>query len=313
MQNKKQKNTDARSLAHDKLTEIRMRGVAAVQNGKSPKDVARLLGVHRATVYHWLSQYRAGGWGNLDAKKRGGRKCKLDAKAMAWLYQAITLKNPQQFNFTLALWTNKLVMELIRQRLDLALSKASVCRLLVQLGLSAQNPLWRAYLQEPEMLTRWLRENYPPIRARAKRQKAEIWFASEAGVRAQTTWRPGGHAPFASGTEKRPRPKMISAVNPQGHFRFMCIEGRINGGVFVDFLTRLIHNSPRKIFLIVDDLPTHKAQEVGSYVTSVADRLELFFLPPYSPELDQEEFLWDTLKNKAIGRRVIPDPETGGR
>lgn len=285
-----------------------MRGVAAVQNGESPKDVARLLGVHRATVYNWLSQYRAGGWGNLDAKKRGGRKRKLDAKAMAWVYQAITQKNPQQFNFIFALWTNKLVMELIRQRLDLSLSKASVCRLLDQLGLSAQSPLWRVYRQEPERLARWLKEDYPAIRARAKSQKAEIWFASEAGVRGQTTWGPHGHSPLTSGTEKRSGPKIISAVNPQGHFRFMCVEGQVNSGVFVDFLMRLIHNVPRKIFLIIDDLPTYKAQEVENYVISVADKLELFFLPPYSQEFNQDELVWNALKKKVIGRKVIPDP-----
>ena len=307
------KNTDARRLTHDKLTELRKRGVAAVQNGESPEDVARILGVHRTTVYSWLSQYRAGGWGNLDASKRGGRKRKLDAKAMAWIYKAVTLKNPQQFKFTFALWTSKMVAELIRQRFGIVLSKASVCRLLDQLGLSAQRPLWRAYQQDPQRVDRWLQEDYPAIRAKARRQKAEIWFADEAGVRsdchAGTTWAPRGQTPIVSSTGARFGLNVISAVSPQGHFRFMCVQGRVNGGVFLEFLKRLIHNAPRKIFLIVDGHPTHKAKMVQKYVASVSDRLELFFLPPYSPELNPDELVWNDLKNNAIGRKAIIDAQ----
>jgi len=67
------KNTDARRLTHDQLTELRRRGVTAVQEGESPEDVVRVLGISRATIYGWLSRYRQGGWGQLDAKKRGGR------------------------------------------------------------------------------------------------------------------------------------------------------------------------------------------------------------------------------------------------
>jgi transposase len=303
------RNTDARGLTHDKLTELRKRGVSAVQKGESPEDVARVLGVHRATVYNWLSQYRAGGWGNLDARKRGGRKRKLDAKAMAWVYRVITLKDPRQFKFAVALWTSKMIVELIRQRFDIALSKASVCRLLDQLGLSAQRPLWRAYQQDPAMVERWLKEDYPAIRAKAKRQKAEIWFADAAGVRsdahAGTTWAPRGQTPIVSSTGARFGLNIISAVNPQGHFRFMCVDGRVNAGVFIDFLKRLVHNAPRKIFLVVDGHTTHKAKKVKTFVASVADRLELFFLPPYSPELNPNELVWNDLKNNAIGRKAI--------
>ena len=59
-------------------------------NGESPEDVARILGISRVTIYNWLALYRSGGWDALNANKRGGRKPKLDAKAMEWLYKAIT-------------------------------------------------------------------------------------------------------------------------------------------------------------------------------------------------------------------------------
>ena len=167
------KSQDARKLSHDKLTELRRRAVTAVQNGESPEDVARVMVVNRASVYGWLALYRNGGWDNLDAKKRGGRKPKLDAKALRWIYQIVTLGNPNQLKMPAA----------IEKKFGIKLSKASVCRLLHQLGLSPQRPLWRAYQRDPQVVERWLKEDYPAIRAAARKAKGEVWFGDEAGVR----------------------------------------------------------------------------------------------------------------------------------
>ncbi len=305
--------TDARKLKHGELTELRKRGVTAVQNGESPEDVARILGISRVTIYNWLALYRNGGWDALDANKRGGRKPKLNAKSMKWLYKAITNKTPEQYRFPFVLWTSKLVGKLIKERFGIKLSKASVCRLLNQLGLSAQRPLWRAYQQSPERVEDWIQNEYPAIRARAKREKAEIWFADEAGIRsdahAGTTWSPKGKTPIVSSTGARFGMNVISAVNPQGKFRFMCVKGRVNAGVFIDFLKRMIESTDRKVFLIVDGHPSHKAKKVSKFLESVADRMELFFLPPYSPELNPDEYVWNDLKNNSLGRKAITSIE----
>jgi transposase len=303
---------DARRLKHAQLTELRKRGVAAVQDGESPEDVARVLGVNRTTVYGWLALYRNGGWQRLDARKRGGRKHKLDGRAMAWVYKTITNGDPRQYRFTFALWTSQIIRILIRRKFGISLSRASVCRLLNQLGLSAQRPLWRAYQQDPERVERWLNEEFPKIRRDAKRLGAEIWFADEAGVRsdahAGTTWGPRGRTPIVSTTGARFGLNLISAVSRQGHFRFMCVSGRVNADVFIRFLKRLIHNSQKMVFLIVDGHPTHKALKVRRYVETISKNLRLFCLPPYSPELNPDEHVWNDLKNNGIGRKVITGP-----
>jgi transposase len=306
-------NTDGRRLTHDQLTELRHRGVAAVQRGESPEVVARALGVNRTTVYGWLALYRSGGWDRLDAKKRGGRRPLLDAKMMKWIYQIVTDGDPRQFKFKFALWTSKMIGEVIYRQFGVKLSKASVCRLLNQLGLSAQRPLWRAYQRDPETVDKWLEEVFPQIQARAKQKKATIWFADEAGVRSDahsgTTWGKRGQTPIVSSTGARFGLNLISAVNRQGGFRFMCIDGRMNAGVFIEFLKRLLHNAEKPIFLIVDGHPAHKAKKVREFVESVSPRLELHYLPPYSPDLNPDELVWNDLKNNGIGRQAIAGPD----
>src|SRR5208337_4344166 len=134
------KKMDARGLDHKMLTELRKRAVASVQDGQSPEIVAKVLGINRVTIYGWLARYRAGGWDALDAQKRGGRRPMLDGKAMKWIYNTVTMKNPSQLKFTFALWTAKMIGEIIYQRFGIRLSKASICRLLAQLGLTPQKP-----------------------------------------------------------------------------------------------------------------------------------------------------------------------------
>jgi len=304
---------DARRLDHKTLTELRKRAVGSVQDGQSPSNVAKALGVTRAAIYTWLALYRHGGWGSLDARKRGGRPGKLDGRALSWLYHTITSKNPLQLKFTFALWTSRMIRELIKQKYGIKLSKASVCRLLNQLGLTPQRPVWRAYQQRPEDVQRWLNEEYPQIRDLAKKHKAMIFFGDEAGVRsdhhAGTTWAPKGHTPVVSSTGARFGLNLISAVSAQGEFRFMITKGRVGARVFVEFLKRLIYNAQRPIFLIVDGHPAHKAKMVTRFLEAHKKNLRLFFLPPYSPELNPDERVWNDLKNNSIGRTMVTSPE----
>lgn len=307
------KTRDARKLDYRMLTELRKRGVASVQEGQSPEIVAKALGINRVTIYGWLSRYRQGGWGALDAKKRGGRPRKLDGKALQWVYKTVTEKNPLQLKFTFALWTAKMVGQIIDKRFDIKLSKASVCRLLGQLGLTPQRPVWRAYQQNPEAVQKWLEEEYPRIQRLARKEKAVIFFGDEAGVRsdhhAGTTWAAKGKTPVVSSTGARFGLNLISAVSAQGEFRFMVLRGRVGAAQFIEFIKRLLHGFPCLVFLIVDGHPAHKAKKVIRFIQTVKDRFRLFFLPPYSPELNPDEGVWNDLKNNAIGRQSLHSPE----
>lgn len=301
--------TDARAIGHKTLTELRKRAVARVQTGEMPTAVARVLGIHDRTIFRWLAKYRSGGWHDLDAKKRGGRPPKLDGKALKWVYNTVTMKSPLQLKFPFALWTSTMIRELIYRRYGIKLSRSSVCRLLGQLGLSAQRPLWRAYQQNPELIQTWIDEEYPKIRRQARRAGAEIYFGDEAGVRSDfhsgTTWGKRGHTPIVSSTGARFSVNMISAVSPGGQMRFMITKARVTAKVFIEFLKRLLVNASGPVFLIVDGHPTHKAKCVRGFIESQQGKLKLFLLPPYSPELNPDEYVWNDLKNNCIGRKVL--------
>jgi len=282
------RKNDARGLTHKSLTDLRRRAVARVQEGESPEVVAKVLDISRATIYGWLARYRNGGWGALDAAKRGGRPPKLDGQALQWIYRTVTMKNPLQMKFSFALWTSGMIAGLIGDKFGIEVSRSSVSRLLNQLGLSVQRPLWRAYQQDPEKVEKWLKEEYPKIAASAKQRKAHIFFGDEAGIRSDfhsgTTWGIRGKTRIVSTTDARFGLTMISALSPRGQLRFIVTKGRVGAKVFLEFIKRLLRDIKGVIFLVVDGHPAHKAVLVKNFVESVQDRLQLFFLPPYSPE-----------------------------
>lgn len=277
-----------------------------MQNGESPEAVAKALCISRTTIYDWLALYRSGGWDALNAGKRGGRRPKLDGKMLKWIYKTVTMGNPLQFKFAFALWTRQMIASLIEKKYGIKLSKTSVGRLLDQLGLTAQRPLWRAYQQNPEAVEKWLEEEFPAIKREAARCEGEIYFGDEAGIRSDyhsgTTWAPKGKTPIVRTTGARFGFNMISAVSPKGMLRFMVVEGTVGADQFIEFIKRLVHGTKRKIFLIVDGHPTHKAKKVKQYVESLKGQLSLHLLPGYSPELNPDEWVWRNLKSGVMGK-----------
>ena len=161
----------------------RRRAVMAVQEGQSPEVVGKAFGLNRTTIYDWLAQYRRGGWGGLKAKPLAGRPPKLDGKQMKWIYDTVTQKNPLQMKFSFALWTRAMVAKLIKDKYGIRLAANSVGRLLAQLGITPQKPLYRAMERDESLVKKWLKTEYPKIKKMAQSQGADIYFGDAAHIR----------------------------------------------------------------------------------------------------------------------------------
>lgn len=303
---------DGRKLGHAKLEEIRCKAVKAVQGGQAPTAVAREMGLYANRIFVWLAAYRAGGWDALRASKGTGRPKRLTGRQIQWIYNTVTMKSPLQLKLPFALWTRPQIRTIVYRKFRIRLSLTSIGRLLAQLGLTCQKPLFRAYQQNPSLVEQWLNREYPRIRGMAKREGAEIFFEDESGIRSDfhsgTTWAPRGKTPVVRVTGQRFSLNMISAISPKGSLRFMVVRGGVGAQVFVEFLKRLMHGRRRAIFLIVDGHPAHRSKSATTYVDSLGGKLKLFFLPPYSPELNPDEFVWNDVKNNGVGRTLVHGP-----
>jgi transposase len=284
----------------------RVSACEALENGVSADDVAKVLQVARSSVFDWWHTYRMQGKEALRTKKTRGPESKLTDGQMSQLYRLITGSDPRQLSFGLALWTRGMIQELIFRQFGVRLSIASVGNVLGKLGMSPQRPLYRAYEQDPGKVAEWKAKTFPQIQARAKKEGAAIFFADEASVRtnyhAGTTWAPVGKTPVVAGSGRTRSISMISAVSPRGELHFQVWESGIRQEEFLEFCKMLIADVGRPVFLIIDNSQVHRAKTLKAYAAESNGMLTLFFLPPYSPELNPDEWVWKNVKHDNLGR-----------
>ncbi|MEM5318528.1 IS630 family transposase [Paraburkholderia sp. JHI869] len=304
------RTSDGRKLDHATLQAMRQQAVKAIREGQDVASVAAAYGVNERSVYRWLSDFVNGGQNALLAKAIPGRPPKVSPEEMRWLAQAVRDNTPLQYKFEFGLWTLSLIAALIERKFGKKLSLSGVSRIMKLLGFTAQKPLYQAWQQDAALVRQWEFETYPAIRAEVRAAGATIYFADESGLRSDyhtgTTWAPQGQTPVVETTGRRFSLNMISAVSPQGEFRFMVHDGAVTATVFREFLGRLMIGADKPVFLVLDGHPVHKARLVQDFVKAQNGRLKLFYLPPYSPHLNPDEQVWAHVK-RSVSKRLAQD------
>lgn len=284
------------------LFEKRKNAVAAVQRGEPASVVARTHDVPVRTLFAGLARYRSGGWHRLKEGPRSGRPPRVTGEALQWLYGAITLGDPRQFKFEFCLWTLTIIRTLLKKQKGIELSKSAVCRLLQQMGLSPQRPLYRSYKQDPKELEKYLQHTFPELRELARRRGAEIYFGDESAVRSDhhrgTTWGVIGETPIVEDSGDRFGLKLVSAISLRGDMRFAMIEGRMNSDKFIAFLKKLQADAGKPIIVIADNASYHVSGKVQAFAGQSQEAIHLGYLPKYAPELNPDEQVWNHLKRR---------------
>jgi transposase len=90
--------------------------------------------------------------------------------------------------------------------------------------------------------------------------------------------------------------------------RWKVFSGALNAKLLIGFLQRLTRPQQRKIFLILDNLRVHHSKLVKRWREENADKIEVFYLPSYSPELNPDELL-----NADLKQRVTTAPARTGK
>ena len=278
------------------------------KNLGTQKQASEIFGLSIRSVNRIWATYKIKGSRGVQSKKRGvqGGK-KITGVQAAEVRRLIKEKMPDQLKLPFGLWTREAVQQLILDKYGIELSRWQVGRYLKSWGYTPQKPISKAYEQDPKRVAQWLDKEYPAIKKKAKKQNAMIYFEDEVGMRsdhqAGKSYAPKGKTPIIKKTGQRFSLNMVSAISNKGHVEFMILDGTFNGGVFIDFLTRLIKHKQYKIFLVVDGHSAHKTKLVKAWLEEHEDRIELFFLPPYSPELNPQEYVNQDLKTNIIGKK----------
>jgi transposase len=294
-------------------TELRRVAVRMVHAGQTRTAAAAAVGVNRHSVGLWVAAVARSGEKALVSGRPGRRADEqkaLSPEQEIRIRRLITKNCPDQLDLPFALWTREAVGRLIERETGVRLSsRTTISDYLRDWHFTPQRPRKRATERREAAVQTWLDRDYPAIAARAKAEGAEIHWGDETGVSNQANYgrsfAPEGQTPVIPRPGRRFTFSMISSVTNLGTLRFMIYKGALNALIFLSFLRRLIKDAPRKVFLIVDNLPVHRAEAVTAWLEANRERIEVFYLPSYAPDHNPDEFMHNDLK-QGLARRRIP-------
>jgi transposase len=264
---------DARKHSPQTQYEIRKQVIRLRKRDVPNKIVAEGLGISIGRASKIWQSYKKEGSKAIKLGRRGrrtGEQRTLSSDQESELRKALIDKTPDQLKLPFALWTRDAVKLLIQQLFSIEMPIRTVGEYLKRWGFTPQKPVKRAYEQSSQAVQKWLDSDYPAIFSRAKQEKAEIHWGDETGIQTGANrvrgFAPKGETPVVRFVAKKSHISMISAITNGGKVRFMMYQEAMNSAILIKFMTRLIKDAGRKVFLILDNLRVHHGKTVKQWL-----------------------------------------------
>lgn len=294
------KRSDGRNLSHEVLEAYRFRAIELYQKGKSAQEIAFFFGIHRGSVSLWIKIWKKNGKLALKSRKALGPEPKLNKKDKAQIIS--WLRNPaMEFGFETPLWDCKRIQTTIKRELNKTISISNLWETLRRWKLTPQKPEKEALEKNPNAVKKWLSEEWLKIEKQRRRWQAVLYFQDESGVSLipvlGKTWAPKGKTPKIKVTGNKGGLCVTSAISPSGRMVFRIENHTIHAEDHIDFLKQIMRHHPhRKIIVIEDNAPPHIAGLVRDFVEANKNKIAVYYLPTYSPDLNPDEKVWKYLK-----------------
>jgi transposase len=307
--------TNAKSLSQKEQYQIRKSVIRLAQLGHSAKETARLLDVSERLVYATKKAYKEHGSDGIKPGKRGrrtGDKRTLTPEQEREIMKTIVDKNPEQLKLKCCMWTRKAIHEYILREYKIDMPLVSLGVYLRRWGFSVQRPTKRAARQDEARVKAWMEDEYPGIVEKSRCDDAEIYWGDETALQNTANYMKGyapkGKTPVVEIETRKMKLNMLSAVSNKGKLRFTITKESVNVDILIDFMRRLVKDSDRKVYLILDNLKVHHGKKVRAWLDRHKGEIEVFYLPPYSPEYNPDEYLNSDLK-RSMERKPLPKSE----
>lgn len=279
--------------------EVKKMCIRMLEKGMTQEEVADIIGTSQGTVSLWRKAYLAGGIDALQKKKIPGRPRKLSDRDLRKLIFLLA-KGPQAYGYPNNLWSLKRIARVIKEEYNVTYHPGHVWKLLRRLGFTNQKPERHARERDEEKVKRWMEEDWPKFKKKAKREGKTIVFLDETG-RSHTptvvaTWAPKGETPVLIHSFNWTNCSIISAVTPEGGFHYKLYMCSIKSEHILNFLKHLLSRVKGNLLLFWDGLPPHKSRIVNEFLEENQDRIEAHLLPPYAPDVNPDELVHRYLK-----------------
>lgn len=300
-------------LSLKELSILRKKAVESiVLGGLSRQQASKAFSFSRSSIWKYLKEYKSNKEQSFQYKKRGvknGTRSKISKEQESELISKILSHTPDDLGMNYTLWTSKVVQEYVELHYIVKYNRRSIRKIMTRLGFSAQKPIKLAYQRDPIKIETWLQDTYPKIKRRAMQEGARIYWGDEMGIQSfdnrGRTYGLKGKTPVIKRAGSRFKCNMLAAISPQGFMNWMVFEDNFTSKEFIIFLGRLVRQIKQKTFLILDNHKVHHSKKVKAYVEKYKDKIELFYLPPYCPDMNPQELVNQDVKANSNNFRAL--------
>jgi len=290
-------------MTKDSHEKDRLRVILGYDEGYPLQEIANILKISERSVYGYLEDY--------DREKKTannpheGRPCKLSEEQEVELKEYLS-----QITYTKA----KDICAYVKDKYHIEYTEAGITAWLGRNGFVYKAPLKIPGKIDPKKQEAFIAE-YEKLKSHL-RDKEEIFFmdAVHPEYQSQATygWILKGENKTLATTAKQKRVHFVGAIRLQGMKVLAREYETVDASSIIEFLKHLEKStSASKIHLICDNSRAHRNKAVADYLNT-SKKLQIHFLPPYSPNLNPIERLWKVLREKVTYNRTYKTFEDFG-
>jgi transposase len=289
----------ARSCTEAKL-KTRYLIVLNLADGQTPSQTAQVLKVGRTTVYRVAERFRLWGEAGLVDRREENGEQKITDDYLAELYEVVG-SSPQEHGWPRPTWTRELLIKTLKQRTGVEVSLGTMSVALKRIGARRGRPkptvesTWSKRAKNKRLREiQQLLDNLPRDEVVVYEDEVDVHLNPKIGL----DWMLRGQQKEVLTPGQNKKRYLAGAFNPQTGELIWVEAQKKNSLLFIQLLWQLhLHYSQaRRIHVIVDNYSIHFTEQVRQSLASEAgQRIELHPLPPYCPDHNKIERVWQDL------------------
>jgi transposase len=302
-----------KQLRRCRMAGVRVRYLIIINllNGRSAYETAAVLGVHNTTVYRVARRFRAHGeWGLWDAREDNG-PTKLDDNYLAVLYRVVR-GTPQQYGWRRPTWTRELLVETLVRQTGIRIHVTTMSRALALVKARRGRPRptvgcpWAKAAKTRRLnAIRNLLATLPRRHVAVYEDEVDIHLNPKIGL----DWMGRGQQKEVKTPGQNVKRYLAGALETRtGQVHW--VEGeRKTSALFIALLNQLRQTYAQApvIHVILDNYRIHDSKIVQAALRGWGGRIQLHFLPPYCPNDNKIERVWQDLHANVTRNHTCPN------
>lgn len=294
------------SLYKSSKESMRAHAVLLVKEGKSISEVAKLFYVDEDTVRNWVIK-----WDEENEVKdapRTGASLKLTNEIEKEIVFLVEENKPYEHGMIFTTWDCNELRIYLQERYFLKISCEQIRKLLKRNKFNWRKLNYK-FIRADEEKRKYFLEDFKQFHDDISGKKLifQDEMASKLHPNKGYIWT-REEKPFIETECSHEKTYIIGGVSPMSGETFTLTNEKFNSLIFIQYLELLLSSIEGEITIVLDNSPVHHSKIVNRFIDN-NQRLNLLFLPEYSPDLNPKENFWNYLRKKFLNNKVFKTVE----